>query len=277
MPKIHPLSLIDPLATLDEDVEVGPFCTVGAGVRIGAGTRLISHVVVSGDTTLGTGNVLFPHCVLGALPQDKKYRGEPTRLVIGNRNHIRESATIHLGTVQGGGVTRLGDNNLLMVNSHLGHDCQLGNNNILANNVMLAGHVVLGNNIVMSGAAACHHFVSIGDYAFIAGLARINHDVPPYVKVSDDDKVRAVNVEGLRRAGWTEAEIETVEDAARRLFFNREKPFAVVLEEFECTPELHPAVRRMVEFLKRRNAGKHGRYLEALRPKKAVSNDGVRA
>lgn len=268
MPKIHSLAAVDPGAILDDDVEIGPFCVVGPHVRIGTGTRLISHVSVTGDTTLGVGNVLFPSCVLGTAPQDKKYRGEPTRLVIGHRNQIREGATLHLGTTPGGGITRVGDNNLLMVNSHVGHDCQIGNNCILANSVLLAGHVVLGNNIIMSGAAACHHFVTVDDYAFVAGMARIHHDVPPFVKVSDDDKVRAINAEGLRRAGWTDADIELVEDAGRKLFFNREKPFATVLSEFDTTDELHPAVKRMVDFLIRRNAGKHGRYLEGQRVKK---------
>jgi UDP-N-acetylglucosamine acyltransferase len=129
--------------------------------------------------------------------------------------------------------------------------------------------VCIGNYVVMSGAAACHHFVTIGDYAFIAGMARVHHDVPPFVKVSDNDRIRALNTEGMKRAGFSPADIEKVEEAARRLFFSREKPFATVLAEFNTLNGLHPHVKLLVEFLRRRNDGKHGRYLEGLRPKKS--------
>lgn len=268
MPKISPLAVVDPSATLADDVEVGPFCTVGPEVTLGPGNKLISHVVIAGQTTIGERNIFHPFCTIGGVPQDKKFRGESTRLVIGNRNTIRESVTIHLGTVGGGGVTRVGDGNLLMVNAHVGHDCQIGNNCILANNSMLAGHVSVGNSVVMSGGAACHHFVTIGDFAFVAGYSRVHHDVPPFVKVSDNDRIRALNSEGLKRAGFSAADIEEVEEAARRLFFSREKPFATVLAEFDTLNGLHPHVRTLVDFLRRRNDGKHGRYLEGLRPKK---------
>lgn len=271
MPKISPLAVIDPSARLADDVEVGPFCTVGPDVTLGAGNKLLSHVVISGHTTVGEQNVFHPFCVMGGLPQDKKYRGELTRLVIGNRNTIREAVTIHLGTGMGGGITRVGDGNLLMVNAHIGHDCQVGSNCILANNVMLAGHVSVGNNVVVSGGAACHHFVTIGDFAFIAGLSRIHHDVPPFVKVSDNDRIRALNTEGMKRSGFSAVDIEQVEEAARRLFFSREKPFATVLAEFDTMNGLPPHVKTLVEFLRRRNDGKHGRYLEGLRPKKSYN------
>ncbi len=268
MPKISPLAVVDPKARVADDVEVGPFCTVGPDVTLGPGNRLISHVAIGGNTTVGEGNTFFPFSAIGGVPQDKKFRGENSSLIIGNRNLIREAVTIHLGTTLGGGVTIVGDGNLLMVNCHIGHDCHVGNNCVLANNVMLAGHVHVGNNVVMSGAAASHHYVTIGDYAFIAGMARIHHDVPPFVKVSDDDKIRALNAEGMKRAGFSPADIEEVEEAARRLFFNREKPFATALADFDTMNGLHPQVKAMVEFLRRRNCGKHGRYLESLRPKK---------
>jgi UDP-N-acetylglucosamine acyltransferase len=265
MPEISPLALVDPAARLADDVEVGPFCTIGANVTLGPGNKLISHVVLTGHTTIGTGNTFFPFCVMGAAPQDKKFRGELTRLEIGSRNIFRESVTIHVGTALGGGVTRVGDGNLLMVNCHLGHDCHVGNNCILANNVMLAGHVCVGDFVVLSGAAACHHYVTIGDYVFAAGYARLHHDVPPFVKVSDNDRIRAINAEGLKRAGFSAADIETIDDAARRLFFNREKPFALALAEFDTMNGLHPRVKQLVEFLRRRDGGKHGRYLESQR------------
>jgi UDP-N-acetylglucosamine acyltransferase len=269
MPKISPLSVVDPQARLADDVEVGPFCTVGPEVTLAPGNRLISHVVLSGHTTVGEGNIFHPTSVIGGPPQDKKYRGEPSRLVIGSRNVIRESVTIQIGTAGGGGITRVGDGNLFMVNCHVGHDCQIGNGCILANNVMLAGHVTLGNYVTMSGAAGAHHFVSVGDFAFIAGQARCHHDVPPFMKVSDDDKVRAVNTEGMRRAGMSVEEIEQVEEVARRLFFNREKPFAAALADFSSNGQQPPNVQLLLDFLHRRNTGKHGRYMESLRGKKA--------
>jgi UDP-N-acetylglucosamine acyltransferase len=271
MAKISPQALVDPQAQLADDVEIGPFCTVGPNVKLAAGNRLISHVVLAGHTTAGPGNTFHPQAVIGAPPQDKKYRGEPTRLVIGTQNTIREAVTIHVGTSGGNEVTQIGDRNLLMINCHIGHDCRVGNDCVLSNNVMLAGHVVVGNNVVMSGGAASHHYVTIGDFAFIAGLARIRRDVPPFLKISDDDRVRAINTEGMKRAGFPPAEIEQIEEAARRLFFNREKPFAVTLADFDTQNGLPARVKALVEFLHRRDIGKHGRYLESQRSPKPKS------
>jgi UDP-N-acetylglucosamine acyltransferase len=268
MPTIHPLSVVDPKATLAEDVEVGPFCVIGPDVTIGAGTKLMAHVVIHGHTTVGKNNLIFPNAVLGSQPQDKKWKGEPTGVVIGDNNHLRESVTIHAGTVQdkrSGGITRLGNNNLLMVNAHLGHDAQFGNNCIIANNVMIAGHVVCGNNVVMLGGVGVHHFVTIGDFAYIAGASRIHHDVPPFVKVSDDDIIRALNAVGLRRAGFDEALIEELDEQVRHLFVLKAKPFSVMAKEFMNGKGTNPYIKQIVEFVLRRNQGKHGRYLEALR------------
>ncbi|HSV13351.1 MAG TPA: acyl-ACP--UDP-N-acetylglucosamine O-acyltransferase [Tepidisphaeraceae bacterium] len=272
MSKISPLAVVDPSARVADDVEIGPFCTVGPDVEIGPGNRLISHVVITGHTTVGECNTFHPFAVIGGSPQDKKFRGEVSRLIVGSRNTVRESVTIHVGTALGGGVTRVGDGNLLMVNSHIGHDSQVGSNCVIANNVMLAGHVNIGNYVVMSGGAACHHFVTIGDYAFIAGMARIHHDVPPYVMISDNDRIRAINAEGLRRARFNDDEIDAIDEAARRLFFNREKTFAAALAEFDTMNGLHPYVKTLVEFLRRRDIGKHGRYLEGLRLKKSYNS-----
>jgi UDP-N-acetylglucosamine acyltransferase len=271
MPKISPQALVDPKACLADDVEVGPFCIVGPDVKLADGNRLISHVVLTGRTTVGPGNTFHPNAVIGAVPQDKKFRGEPTALTIGSKNIIREAVTIHVGTTGGGGITTVGDRNLLMVNCHIGHDSKVGNDCIIANNVMLAGHVVVGNNVVISGGAASHHYVTIGDFAFVAGMTRLRKDVPPFVKVSEDDRIRAVNVEGMKRAGIPLADIDLIEEAARKLFFNREKPFATTLAEFDLLNGLHPRVKALVEFLHRRNTGKHGRHLEGHRPPKPTS------
>jgi UDP-N-acetylglucosamine acyltransferase len=272
MPKISPLAFVDPAARLADDVEVGPFCAVGPHASIGAGTRLMSHVVIDGHTTVGERNVFFPQAVVGTAPQDLKYRGEPTRLEIGNENVVREGVTIHTGTVQGGRVfggacTRVGDANLLMAYCHIGHDSQVGNGNIIANSCQVAGHVVIGNHVVISAMSGVTAFVSIGDYAYIAGYSRIHFDVPPYVKIGDDDEVRGINVLGMQRGGVTDNDIEQVEFAARKLFWNKEKPFNVALAEYDTLNGINAYVKRLVEFLRRRNEGKHGRYLEGLRTK----------
>ena len=266
MAKISPLSVVDPKAQLADDVEVGPFCVVGPDVQIDSGTKLLSHVVITGNTRVGRDNVFHPHCVIGSTPQDKKYKGAPTRLDIGNGNQIREAVTINIGTEKGGGITKLGNNNLLMVNVHLGHDAQFGSNCILANNTMIAGHVICGDGVNLAGGVGVHHFVTIGDYAYIGGYARIRHDVPPFVIVDGADKIRGLNVVGLERAGYTQADISALDTACRRLFYS-EVSFSAALAELDGADKLNPQVRRMVEFLRRRDSGRHGRYLESLRGK----------
>ena len=264
-PKISPHAVVDEKAQIADDVEIGPFCVIGPDVKIGAGCKLLNNVTILGQTTIGERNVFFPNAVIGAPPQDLKYKGGNTRLEIGNGNTFREAVTVHVGTEKGGGVTRVGDDNLLMINSHLGHDVQLGSRCIIANNVMVAGHVVIGNNVSMMGLVGIHHFVSIGDYAYLGGAARIHHDVPPFVKVDGEDDIRAVNTIGLRRAGFSEDDITALKDAVRKLWFGRRKNFAAELAAFDLMNGINPHVRTMVEFLQRRDRGKHGRYLESLR------------
>ena len=267
MPKISPLASVDPKARLADDVEVGPFCVVGPDVVLSEGTRLLSNAVVIGHTTLGKGNIVHPGVVLGSVPQDLKFKGEPTKLVVGDNNHFREHATVHIGTEKGGGLTSIGSNNLFMVNCHIGHDDQIGSRCILANNVMLAGHVVMGNNVILNGAVGVNAFVTIGDFAYIAGQARIHHDVPPFVKVSDDDRIRALNITGLKRAGFAEADIEALDEAARMIFFSRRMSFAQAVAQYDTMNGINAHVKSMIEFLRRRDAGRHGRYLESKRPK----------
>lgn len=269
-PEIHPLASVDRRAILEDGVEIGPFCVVGPNVRIGAGTKLLNNVTILGHTIVGRDNVIFPNAVLGAIPQDKKFGGEESRLEVGDHNHIREAVTLHLGTAKGGGLTRVGSNNLLMVNSHLGHDGVIGDNCVIANNVMLAGHVHIGNNVVLSGAVGIHHFVTVGDFAYSGGAAKITHDVPPFVKVDEKDKIRGVNSVGLRRNGFREEDVAAVEQAIWRLFLDRDRPpMTVSLRNFRNGTyddiASNPQVQRIVEFLERRNLGRHGRYLESLR------------
>jgi UDP-N-acetylglucosamine acyltransferase len=264
--KISPLAVVDPKAQLAGDVVVGPFCVVGPEVTIGAGTRLLSHVVIDGRTTIGSGNIIYPNSYLGGPPQDLKYKGEPTTLIIGNNNTIREGTTMHLGTVQGGGVTRVGSNNLFMVNAHLGHDVTVGDRCILANNSMMAGHVVLGNNVVFSAGAASHHFVRISDYVFVGAYSKLHIDVPPFVKVHND-VIWDTNTVGLKRAGFSEGDIQAIEGAVRRLFISKKTPFSKAIAEYDTANGINPHVKKMIEFLRQRDEGKHGRYLEKFRGK----------
>ncbi|MBC8109242.1 MAG: acyl-ACP--UDP-N-acetylglucosamine O-acyltransferase [Anaerolineae bacterium] len=269
--RISPLAVVDPRAIIGEGCEIGPFCVVGSDVILGTGNKLLSHVVVTGHTTIGRDNVFHPHSVIGGAPQDKKYRGEATGLQIGDRNQIREVVTIHTGTEQGGringgGVTRVGSDNLLMVNCHIGHDAQIGDGCVLANNVMIAGHIVVGDHVILNGGVGINAFVTIGSYSYVAGYARIHHDIPPFVKVSDDARIRGLNGVGLKRAGFTEQQIAGLEEATRSLF-GRRKPQSVAVTELEgrYNGQMPQHVRQILDFLKRRNAGKHGRYLESLR------------
>ncbi len=272
MAKIHPMAVVDPKAELDGDVAVGPFCTIGPKVRIGSGTRLISHVVIDNRTTIGRNNLFHPYSVIGGAPQDLTYRGEDTSLEIGDGNTFRESVTINIGTEKGAnifgdGVTRVGDGNLIMVGVHVAHDCQIGSRNILSNNVGLSGHVVIGSNVAVMGLVGIHQFVTVGDLAYLTGMSRINHDVPPFLKVSSDDRVRALNETGLQRAGFQQEDIDALDMAARKLFFNRKENFARALARFDSKNGINPHVKTLVEFLRRRDKGVFGRYLESLRRK----------
>ena len=262
--KISPHAIIDPEARLAADVEVGPFCVIGPQVQIGPRCRLLNNVTILGSTRIGANNVMFPNSVIGAPPQDRKYRGGVPRLEIGDGNLFREAVTIHCGTEKGGGITRFGNNNMLMVNVHVGHDAQIGSNCTIANNVMIAGHVIVGDYVAMMGAVGIHHFVTVGEYAFLGGAARIRHDVPPYLKVDGDDNVRGLNRVGLQRAGFEPADIEALEEACRRLYY-RAKPFSVALAEFDVMNGANQHVKRMVEFLRQRDLGKFGRFLESRR------------
>jgi UDP-N-acetylglucosamine acyltransferase len=270
MCRISPLSAVDPKAVIADDVEIGPFCVIGPHVTLGPGNRLLSHVVIDGHTTIGRNNLFHPHCAIGGLPQDLKYRGGATKLEIGDHNDIREAVTIHIGTEVGGGVTRVGNHNLLMINCHVAHDVQIADHCILANNVCLAGHVVCGNGVNMMGMVGIHHFVTVGDFAYLGGMARIRHDVPPFVKVDGADHVRGLNKEGLRRAHFTDTDIDALEIACRRLFA-RQAPLAVAMAALGADRAINPHVAKLLEFLQRRNLGKHGRYLESRRPPESLA------
>ena len=216
--RIHPTAVIDRHAELDSSVEVGPFAVIGAKVKIGARTRVGAHAVIEGDTTLGKDNVLFQFSALGAIPQDLKYAGEPTRLVIGDGNQVREFATVHCGTAQGGGVTRVGNKCLLMANSHIAHDVQLADGCILANAAALAGHVIVEDRVIFGGLSAVHQFTRVGRLAFVSGGAMVTQDVPPYVTVQGDRaEVVGINTVGLTRARFKDEAQARVKNAFKIL------------------------------------------------------------
>jgi len=271
MSHIHPTAIIESGATICDGVRIGPFCYVGPHVTLGEGTHLVSHVAVLGHTTLGIGNTIWPQATIGAAPQDLKFRGEESILVIGDHNQIRESVTVHIGTENGGGVTRIGSDNLLMVGTHVAHDCVIGNHVVLANSVHLAGHISIEDHVVVSGATGVHHYVTMGQYAFVGGMTRIVHDVPPFMIVEGNPAtVRGVNTIGLNRHAFPPQAVDMLKDAYRRLFrksanggnLNSISENLVLLEtaypEDEC-------IGLLIQFMRNSSIGTFGRYRETQR------------
>ncbi len=216
---IHPSAVIAPGAELDHGVRVGPYAVIGQQVHIGRDSSIGPHSVIEGHTTIGCENQIFQFASVGAIPQDKKYQGEDSRLTIGDRNTIREFATLNTGTTGGGLVTRIGNDNLFMVYSHVGHDCQIGNNVILANCATLAGHVLLEDYVGVGGLAAIHQFTRVGESAYLGGGAMVSLDVPPYC-VAQGDRARlfGLNLIGLKRRGFGEEQLNALKKAYRTLF-----------------------------------------------------------
>lgn len=216
---IDPRAVVDPKASLADDVEVGPFSVIGAGVEIGPGTVIGPHVVIMGPTRIGRDNRIFQFSSIGDAPQDKKYAGEPTRLEIGDRNMIREFCTINRGTAQDAGVTRIGDDNWIMAYVHMAHDCMVGNQTIMANCVTLAGHVHVGDYAILGGFTKVHQFCHIGAHSFCGMDTGLNRDLPPYVTASGMPAApKGINSEGLRRRGYTVAQIRNIKRAYRLLY-----------------------------------------------------------
>jgi UDP-N-acetylglucosamine acyltransferase len=219
MPQIHPTAIVAPGATLAEDVSIGPYCVVGEEVVLGAGVTLIAHIVVDGRTTIGEKTRIFPFASIGLEPQDLKYRGEKSRLVIGRHNTIREHVTMNPGTEGGGMVTRVGDRGLFMVGAHVAHDCQIGDHVIMANNATLAGHVVVEDYALLGGLSAVHQFVRIGQHAMIGGMSGVERDVIPYGQVMGDRaRLSGLNIIGMQRRGFSREDIQTLRSAYQFLF-----------------------------------------------------------
>jgi UDP-N-acetylglucosamine acyltransferase len=216
---IHPTAIIDPSAKIAPDVKIGPYSIIGPQVTIGAGTILHSHVVVGGYTRIGEFNEIFQFASVGEVCQDLKYAGEETWLEIGDHNKIREHCSLHRGTVQDNSITKVGNHNLLMVNTHIAHDCVVGNNNIFANNVGVAGHVHVGDFVVIGGNSGIHQFCKIDSYSMIGGASLILKDVPAYVMVSGNPAhAFAMNVEGMRRKGWSKDVINGLRESFKLIY-----------------------------------------------------------
>ncbi len=250
MSQVHPTAVVGTGARLAQHVEVGPYSLVGADVSLGEGVKIGSHVVIVGATEIGAGCTVHPFAVLGGPPQHAGHRGEPTRLVIGPRNLIREHVTMHCGTAMGRGVTTVGSDGFFMVGVHVGHDCVVGDHVLMANNATLGGHVTLGDHVIMGGLSAAHQNTRIGRHAFIGGMAGVNHDVIPFGNVwGNHAHLEGLNLVGLKRRGFSREAINTLR-AAYRMLFAEEGTFQERLEDTAYAYSGSPEVMEIVDFIR---------------------------
>ncbi len=252
---IHPTAIVHPNALLGEDVSVGPYAIIEEDVVLGDRCRVDAAAQIKRYTTLGADNHIHSMACVGGEPQDLKFRGEKTTLVIGDHNRIREFSTIHRGTEGGGGVTRIGSGNLIMAYAHIAHDCQVGDNNVFSNAATLAGHVVVGNYAVMGGLSAAHQFVRIGDYAFIGGKSGVAQDVPPFMlAVGERATLHGLNLVGLRRHGFSAEEITALK-AAYRILWRSHKERTEALQQVETEFGHIAPVMELLRFLRESTRG----------------------
>jgi UDP-N-acetylglucosamine acyltransferase len=252
---IHPTAIISESASIAEDVQVGPYSIIGDNVEIGRGTRIDSHVVVNGPTTIGEDNHIYQFASIGDDPQDKKYADEPTTLKIGDRNTIREFCTISRGTTQDKGETILGDDNWIMAYVHIAHDCVIGNKTIMANNATLAGHVHVGDWVIFGGFSGAHQFCKIGAHAFIGMYAGANRDVPAYVTVSGTPAApRGINSEGLKRRDFSPEQIRNIKDAYR-LVYRKGLKLSEAIDEIAARSETQPELQIFLDSLRSSDRG----------------------
>ena len=253
MASIHPTAIVDPGAELHSTASVGAYSIIGPHVKVGANTSIGPHCVVEGRTTIGEGNRIFQFCSIGAIPQDKKYAGEPCELVIGNRNTIREFCTFNIGSPGGGAVTRVGDDNWIMAYVHLAHDCIVGHNTIFANNTQLAGHVEVGDWVILGGFTVVHQFVRIGAHGMTAMCSLLFADQPPFVMSQGQPaQARSMNFEGLRRRGFSPERISAVKTMHKALYrdgLTLEQAMERIGAITQATPEAKPDVQMMLDFL----------------------------
>jgi UDP-N-acetylglucosamine acyltransferase len=252
---IHATAIVERGAQVAPTADIGPFAVIGPHVEIGAGTRVGAHAVIDGHTRIGQDNVIFHHASVGAVPQDLKYAGEPTRLDIGNGNTVREFATLHLGTAAGGGITRVGDQNLFMAYSHVAHDCTVGSRCVFANGATLAGHVQVADAVILGGLSAVHQFTRVGKHAFIAGGTIVVMDIPPFCSAQGDRaELMGLNTVGLGRSGFSETRIGEIKDAYRILF--RSKLTLVdALKQLKSELPTNADVAELIQFIEASSRG----------------------
>lgn len=253
--EIHKTAIIDPKAVIDEGVSIGPFCIVGEGVKLKKGTRLMSNVMIEGNTEIGEGCQIYPFASIGLPPQDLKYKGEKTGVKIGNNNVIREYMTIHRGSVGGDGLTEIGNDNFLMAYVHVAHDCKIGDSVIMANLATLAGHVVVEDYAYIGGLVVVHQFTRIGAYAMVGGFSGIGQDIPPYTMASGPRaKLFGLNSVGLKRHGFTDSTINELKKAYKILFREKltlKEALKKVQKEFSHSKE----IKHLVEFIEKNTRG----------------------
>jgi UDP-N-acetylglucosamine acyltransferase len=251
MTQIHPTALVDSKAQLGKNVEVGPFCCVGPDVILGDNVRLISHVTIAGRTHIGAETTLYPFASIGHPPQDLKYKGEPSRLIIGGKNTIREYVTLQPGTEGGGMVTKIGNNNLFMVAAHVAHDCHVGDHVVLANGATLGGHVHIEDHAIIGGLSAVHQFVRIGAHAIIGGMSGVEHDVIPYGHVKGERAhLSGLNLIGLKRRGFSSEAIQTLRNVYQELFEETAHPLADRVDAVAGKYAENEDVMQLVGFIK---------------------------
>ncbi len=263
--RIAETAVVDARAQLDHGVEIGPYCVVGPEVVVGHGTKLFNHVTLMGHVEIGQHNTLFPQVVIGGEPQDLSYRGEPTRVVIGDHNVIREGVTVNRGTIKEEGVTSVGNQCYLMAGTHVAHDCRLSDRIVIANATLLGGHVHIHDDATLSGGVVVHHFTTIGSYSFVGGLSRVLHDVPPYMLVEGSPtRPRCINVVALKRNQFPDEVIAALHEA-HRLLYRAHVGLDHARETLRSQSQLVPAVNRLLSFIQNQQEGRHGRCRERRR------------
>ncbi len=250
---VHPSAVIGPHVELADGVEIGPFCLLDGQIRLGPGCRLLGHVTILGDSDLGAENILHPNVVIGDEPQDLAYRGASRRVLIGRGNTFREGVTVHRGSQQGE-VTVVGNDNFLMQNAHIAHDCRIGDHTIISGGALLAGWVEVGDGAIVSGNCVVHQYVRLGRYAMMRGLSRTSRDVPPFCLMDGTHSLRAINIVGLRRAGFSPAAIRSLRNAFAILFRGR-RNLKISVGQLQQQGPLSAEVVEMVEFILRSKRG----------------------
>ena len=250
MSDIHATAIIAEGATLDDGVSIGPYSIIGKDVRLASGVKIHPHVVVDGDTTIGSGTEIFPFSSIGMIPQDKKFSGEDSRLIIGENNIIREHVTMNPGTKGGGGLTQIGSNGLFLVGSHIAHDCKIGDNVILVNSATLGGHCTVGDHVILGGLSAVHQFVRIGDNAFVGGMAGVEADIIPYgMALGNRASLAGLNLVGMRRHNIPREQIHAVRSAYKQLF-GLEGTFMERVDQVDEAFREDESVQKIVQFIK---------------------------